>query len=228
MLTFFVNIGIILIIVFVGTVSFVSGGFKPMAGSEYSAIYSGNRAGSNVALMFNVYERTDNVRKILQILKDNNAKATFFVGGCWADDNTECLKEIVGSGHELANHGYFHKDHKKLDYASNKEEIQLTERICYALTGVKTKLFAPPSGSFSATTLKVAVELDYKVIMWSKDTIDWRDNDSNLIFKRATENVAGGDFILMHPKDVTVLTLDRILKYYTEIGLKGATVTQTI
>lgn len=228
LLTFIVNTAIILIILFVGTVSLAGGGVKPITGGQFEAIDHGDRSGNNVAIMVNVYENTANVRKILAILERHGAKATFFVGGCWADDNTECLKEIVGGGHELANHGYFHKDHKKLSLEKNKEEIELTERICYALTGVKTELFAPPSGAYNTTTLKAAAELNYKVIMWSKDTIDWRDDDDDKVFRRATEGVSGGDLILMHPKDVTVRTLEKILEYYEKSGLKAATVTQTI
>ncbi len=228
MLTFLVNTAIILIIASVSVVSFYGGGAVSIKGSEYSAVYSGDRSKNAVAIMFNVYERSDNVKKIMAILKKHNACATFFVGGCWADDNSETLNEIVGNGFELANHGYFHKDHKKLSLEKNKEEIVLTEKIVTALCGVKTKLFAPPSGSFGETTLKAAAELHYTVVMWSKDTIDWRDSDEKLIIKRATEGVGGGDFILMHPKDVTVAALDEILTVLEKLGLKPSSVTQTM
>lgn len=227
-LTFLVNTAIILIIACVGFVGFYGGKAISITGDEYSAIYNGDRASDKVALMFNVYERTDNVKKIMEILKSRNATATFFVGGCWADDNTETLNEMVNGGFEIANHGYFHKDHKKLNLEKNKEEILLTEKIVEALCGYKTRLFAPPSGSFNVTTLKASAELGYKVIMWSKDTIDWRDSDEKLIIKRATNGVGGGDLILMHPKDVTVAVLGRILDVLSQSGLKPSTVTQTI
>ena len=69
----------------------------------------------------------------------------------------------------------------------NKDEIKTAERTIEGICGVKTTLFAPPSGSFSESTIKACDELGYKVIMWSKDTIDWRDKDVDLIFKRATQ-----------------------------------------
>ncbi len=178
--------------------------------------------------MFNVYENTAVVEGILGVLEEYGAKATFFVGGCWADDNAQCLKKIVEGGHELANHGYFHKDHSKLDLEGNKEEIRLTEVICAALCGAKTRLFAPPSGAFGKNTLAACAELDYKVILWSKDTVDWRDKDVSLVVKRATENVAGGDLILMHPKEHTLAALPAVLEFYEKEGLKAVTVSQNI
>lgn len=70
--------------------------------------------------------------------------------------------------------------------------------------------------------------MEYRVIMWSKDTIDWRDHDENVVYKRATENVEGGELILMHPKEHTLKALPRILSYYEKEGLKTVTVSQNI
>ena len=64
--------------------------------------------------------------------------------------------------------------------------------------------------------------------MWSKDTIDWRDKDSNLVYKRATNNVTNGDLILMHPKEHTLKALPKILDYFDKIGLKQVKVSQNI
>ena len=80
-------------------------------------------------------------------------------------------------------------------------------------------LFAPPSGSYSKNTLKVSKSLNYKTIMWTKDTIDWRDSDENLIISRATKNVSSGDFILMHPKTHTLNALPKIIDTIKEKGL---------
>ncbi len=223
------NLAIILIIGIVSLVCFIPERVTPIyGGKEINAIYNGNRNEKRVSLMFNVYENTEIVNSIIDILNEHNVKATFFVGGCWADDNGKTLNKIVDSGHEIANHGYFHKDHKKLSFEKNKEEIYLTEKIVEALCGVKTTLFAPPSGSFSSFTLQVAYELGYKVIMWSKDTIDWRDKDKNLIIKRATNNVTNGDLILMHPKEHTMLALSKILGYYIDSGFKVVTVSENL
>ncbi|MBQ3493660.1 MAG: polysaccharide deacetylase family protein [Clostridia bacterium] len=210
-------------------VSFIPERAVPIyGGNGVEAIYHGNREHANVSLMFNVYENTPVVNGILDLLKQKGVKATFFVGGCWADDNGETLLRIVNEEHELANHGYFHKDHKKLSERENEEEIKLTGAIVKALSGVQTNLFAPPSGSFSVTTLEVASRLGYKVIMWSKDTIDWRDSNQDLLFNRATKNPENGDFILMHPKQHTLEVLPRIIDYYKLMGFNIVTVSNSL
>lgn len=195
-------------------------------GKAYSAIYHGKRGSDKVALTFNVYEGTEIVNGILDVLKTRGAKGTFFVGGCWADDNAETLKRIISEGHELGNHGFFHKDHKKLTESGNYREITDAENAILAATGYKTVLFAPPSGSYSKATLKAACDLGYKTIMWTKDTIDWRDSDEKLIIKRAASGIAGGDIVLMHPKKHTLSALGKILDKITAAGLKAVTVSE--
>ena len=223
------NVVLVLVFTAVFAVSFFPENIMPIYGGQgLTAIYNGNRENKKVSLMFNVYENTEIVNGILDVLNDKGVKATFFVGGCWADDNQETLIRILKSGHELANHGYFHKDHKTLDFQKNKDEINTTSIVVKALCGADMNLFAPPSGSFSDTTLEVADQLGYKVIMWSKDTIDWRDKDVSKVFKRATENVTNGDFILMHPKAHTLEALPSILSYYQSVGLKAVTVTDNL
>lgn len=227
--TWFTNFILILVLIFVGFVSVSVGETQnTSSGGKVSAIYNGDRSKNRVSLMFNVYEGERIVESILGVLNKYNAKATFFVGGCWADDNQETLIKIVESGNEIANHGYFHKDHKKLSIDKNREEILNTEKIVLGLCGARTKLFAPPSGSFSDLTLQVADECGYKLIMWSKDTIDWRDKSIDKVYTRATKNVSNGDFILMHPKQHTLLALPSILEYYSNMNLSVVTVSDNL
>ena len=181
-----------------------------------------------VSLMFNVYWGTEEVEKILDVLDDFGAKCTFFVGGCWADDNVATLKKIVQKGHEIGNHGYFHKDHTTLGEKENKKEISTCNEFVYLATGSMPTLFAPPSGAYNDLTIKVARSLGMSTILWSKDTIDWRDKDEAMTISRATKNVKGGDFVLMHPMQATVAALDDILSYYKKEGLRVITVTENL
>lgn len=228
-ITITTNIILVLVFSVVFAVSFFPENSLPIyGGQELNAIYNGNRENRKVSLMFNVYENTEVVNSIIDTLNNFGAKATFFVGGCWADDNTKTLIRILNSGHEIANHGYFHKDHKNLNYEKNKEEIYNTHVVVKALCGAEMNLFAPPSGSFSNNTLEVADALGYKVIMWSKDTIDWRDKDENKVIERATKNISNGDLVLMHPKAHTLNALPKILEYYKSVGIKVVTVSDNL
>ena len=89
-------------------------------------------------------------------------------------------------------------------------------------------LFAPPSGAFDDELVEIATNLNYKTIMWTHDTIDWRDKDTDLIYKRATKNLSNGDLILMHPTANTLDALSNILAYAKNNGFNSTTVSNVI
>ena len=192
------------------------------------AIYKGSAERGGAALMFNVYEGCDIVMDILSILRKYSAKATFFIGGIWAENNAATLSAIAESGQEIGCHGYLHKDHAKLSVEQNKEEIAKTNRLIKEITGKTVTLFAPPSGSFGDNAETACRALGQKMILWTKDTIDWRDADPDLLVKRATKNIASGDLILMHPKTQTVKALPQIIEAYLAAKISLLTVSEVI
>lgn len=222
------NFALTLILLAVGISCFFQSGGTVSADGEENVYRRGAAGSGKVCLMFNVYENTPVVYEILDILREESAKATFFVGGCWADDNEKCLNEIKAAGHETGNHGYFHKDHAALSLKQNREEIENCNLITKKLTGETPTLFAPPSGAYGKNTLIAAAQLNMKVILWSRDTIDWRDRDASKIFRRATEKTTDGDFILMHPTKQTAAALKDVLTYYKTHSLRAVTVTECL
>ena len=195
--------------------------------SVFAPYYSGEQHSDRVGVMINVYEGAEQVKKILDILDRADATCTFFVGGVWAEKNIPLLKEMALRA-EIGNHGYLHRDHAKISKQANKEEIMLCHRLIKSSINIDMTLFAPPSGSYSDDTLSVCEENGYKVVMWSKDTIDWRDHDADLIYKRATTDVKGGDLILMHPTEETVKALPKIIAFYKSQGLIPSVVSDVI
>lgn len=222
------NVVLGVLVVSVGSLCLASANESVSAGTETQIYRSAGENATGVSLMFNVYWGTEEVYRILDILEDYNVKATFFIGGCWADDNVDCLRDIYTAGHEIGNHGYFHKDHAKLNLVNNQKEINDCNRFIELAIGQKPTLFAPPSGAYSDDTLTACSLLGMKTILWSKDTIDWRDKDKTLIYKRATNGVTKGDFILMHPMEETADALDEILQYYKDNSLKTVTVSENL
>lgn len=223
-----INVALAAIVLVVGFVGFWGGSAAAVSYKSDNLYYSGNKNGNTVSLTFNVYEGTAIVGQILDILDEYDVKATFFIGGAWADDNIDCVREIYRRGHELGSHGYFHKDHSKMSYEANLEEIRPSIKLLEMICGQKITLFAPPSGAFAESTINACSELGLKVIMWSRDTIDWRDKDVNLIVNRATLNLNAGEIILMHPKEQTVNALPTILNYIREHGLIADTVSRNL
>ena len=182
-------------------------------------VYYAGSSEQGVSLMFNVYWGEEELTGILGVLDEYGVKATFFLGGSWADDHVSLVREIAARGHELGTHGYFHRDHDKLSYAQNLEEIRTSAELIARISGASVSLFAPPSGAYGEATVDAADALGLKTVLWSKDTIDWRDKDAPLCFRRATEGAEGGDLILMHPMAHTLEALPDILSYYQAHGL---------
>lgn len=222
-----VNIVLCAVIASVCAVGFIGGEAQEVTSNGEDLYYKSDDP-RGVSLMFNVYQNTDNVYAIMDLLDGAGAKATFFLGGSWADDNIDCVRDIAARGHEVASHGYFHKDHSKMNYEQNLAEIRPSVKLLNAILNGEISLFAPPSGAFNDSMVTAATSLNLKTIMWSRDTIDWRDSDVNLICKRATNGLQNGEFILMHPMDVTVKALPQILTYIRENGLTAVTVSYNL
>ena len=199
------------------------------ANSEYNGtIYAGDKNSKNVSLMINVYWGNEWLVKMLDILDKRSVKATFFVGGSWVKENPKLLKQIYAKGHEIGSHGNTHKEQGKLDYTKNLTEIQTCHEIVKDVIGVEMELFAPPGGSYNQNTIKATNFLGYKTIMWTRDTIDWRDHNTSLIYNRAVTNMNGGDLILMHPTENTAEALSNIISYTKKQGFNLVTVSENL
>lgn len=196
--------------------------------SYNGVIYAGDETDNKISLMINVYWGTEYLMDMLDTLDEYNAKCTFFVGKTWANEYPGLLRTIYDRGHEIGNHGSYHKNHELLNYDENVKEIQGCSVAVYNVIGKDMTLFAPPSGSYNEHTINAAKNLGYTTILWTRDTIDWRDRDEELIYQRAIENIQGGDLILMHPTEPTKNALPRILEYIKSKKLVADTVTNTI
>lgn len=223
-----VNICIAIMLTLVGGVAILAGVNSVQTTAVSGVYYNGDKTNKNISLMVNVYWGTEYIDSMLDIFENNNVKTTFFIGGTWAIANEEKLNKIVEKGHELGNHGYHHKDHDKISEEENLNQIKNTHKIVKELTGVDMNLFAPPSGAYNKTTVACATSLGYRTIMWTRDTIDWRDHDANLIYNRAVKKPNGGDLILMHPTQSTVEALPRIIENLKSQGFNLTTVSENI
>ncbi len=194
----------------------------------YDPIYKGEADEKEVAFACNVVWGNEYLPDILRILKENDIKITFFIGGYWAKEYPDELMNIFNEGHELGNHGYAHKKQTQLDIEQNKAEILKSEEAIKSVTGVKTSLFAPPYGDVNEKVTTTAEGLGYKVIMWSIDTIDWNTKDYKQIVARVEKKQHNGAIVLMHPTAVTVKALPELIKNLKDSGYKIGTVSDVL
>lgn len=174
--------------------------------------YEGNNDKDAVAFACNVDWGEEYIPEMLKLFKDNDINITFFVTGKWAEKNEILLKEMYDLGHEIGSHGYMHRNYGDLSYNMNLEEIKKANTIISKMIGRKPLLFAPPSGSFNDETIKAAKEENNKTIMWTVDTIDWReDSTKDVIVERVMSKVKKNSIVLMHPKEETLKSLPIII-----------------
>ncbi|OXM85830.1 polysaccharide deacetylase family protein [Paenibacillus rigui] len=185
-----------------------------------------------IALTFDDGPHPEHTALILDLLKQYDAKATFFVVGNKVERFPELLKREVAEGHELANHTY---SHAYLSRKMNiKKEIDQTEELVYSITGQKCHLFRPPGGIFNERLISVAKEEGYKVVMWSwhQDTKDWRTPGVGKITDRVLNHTKNGDIVLFHDyiegPTQTVEALKRILPELKKRGYRFVTISELL
>nr|WP_027408734.1 polysaccharide deacetylase family protein [Anoxybacillus tepidamans] len=185
------------------------------------AIYRGHPEKPMVALLINVAWGNEYIPKMLDILKKHHVHATFFLEGRWVKNHPDMAKMIVDAGQEVGNHSYSHPDLKTMSNSAIRSELEKTNEVIEATTGVKCKWFAPPSGSYRDDVVKIAHDLKMRTIMWSVDTIDWQKPSPSVIVKRVTSKLHPGAMILMHPTLSTAEALEPLIvsiKQKYEIG----------
>lgn len=187
-------------------------------------VYQGDSRYKEVALTFNVFWGEEYMPGILDVLRENNVKATFFMGGTWVKQFPDLTRKISEEGHELGSHGYSHPHPDRISKSANLREMQKTEELLYKITGQRPKLFAPPYGERGPAVLQAAEEAGYTTILWSVDTIDWQRPDSKVILQRVLGRVENGSIILMHPTEPTLKALPEMIKSLKERGYNPVTV----
>jgi probable sporulation protein (polysaccharide deacetylase family) len=191
-------------------------------------IYKGNPKKPMVAFMINVAWGNEYLPSILETLRKENVHATFFLDGSWLKKNVEMAKLIQSEGHEMSNHAYSHKDMRNISRSKAVEEISKTEDLLKQQLGVKNTLFAPPSGYFNQETIHVASEFKLQTVLWTFDTLDWRNPGADLILQRLSANVEPGTLILMHPTKSSKEALHGMIRIIKNKGLTMGTVTELL
>jgi probable sporulation protein (polysaccharide deacetylase family) len=191
-------------------------------------IYRGNPEKKQMALMINVAWGTEYIPEILNILQENKIKATFFLDGSWTKKNEEVARSIAQAGHEIGNHAYSHPDMSKISAADQLRQITRTNSVIEQATGVKPKLFAPPSGAYADSTVEIAYKQDMYTILWTLDTVDWKKPPASTIVNRVLSRAENGALVLMHPTEPTRDALRTIIPNLIKKGYGLVTVSELL
>jgi len=216
--------GVLLVFCMLGLAIFQVNRIGVTATNIKEPVYQGNTDKKAVAITINVDWGEEYIPAMLEEFKKHNCSVTFFVTGKWAENNPELLKEMKAEGHSIQNHGYKHVHFCTLSAEDAKSQIKKAEDVIYNVCGEKTRFFASPYGEQNQTLLQVITELNYELIMWSVDTIDWQRPSPETIVKRVNNKVHNDAIILMHPTDPTLKALPDLLTYLQDNGYELLTI----
>ncbi len=149
-----------------------------------------------IALTFDDGPWPTTTTQILDILKENNIKATFFWVGRYLQSYPEIGKQVAAAGHAIGNHTWNHEYLKYNEYGAARE-IDRTSSLIEELTGVQTSIFRPPGGILNNGLVAYAQKKNYAVVMWSADSFDWRTLTESLMDNVMRQANSGG-IVLMH------------------------------
>lgn len=186
-------------------------------------IYSVATDEKKIAISFDAAWGAEYTQKILDILEERNIKTTFFLVGFWIDKYPERVKEIAERGHEVANHSTTHPEMSKLSRDQIITEIKTTQEKIEKLAGVRAvRLFRPPFGDYNDLLIQTCREIDFHVIQWDVDSLDWKELGVDHMFNRVIKNVGNGSIVLFHNNakyitEALPLILDHLLAEGYEI-----------
>ena len=179
-------------------------------------VYSVETEAQQVAISFDSAWGAEKTQGILDILKEYNVSATFFLVGFWVDKYPDKVQAINDAGIEIGSHSNTHPDMAKLSKDQIKEELETSISKIEKITDKKVKLFRPPFGSYNNDLITACENLNVIPIQWDVDTLDWKGLSGAEMTSRVMSKVKNGSIILMHNNSENILDglrmiLDRLL-----------------
>jgi len=196
----------------------------------YDAVYLGDPSEKVLYLTFDAGYENGSTEKILDILKQQQVPAAFFLVGNYLEKNADLVRRMVEEGHIVGNHTMHHYDMSKLtDKAAFARELQDLEILYQDITGQELpKFYRPPQGIYSEENLQMAKELGYKTVFWSLAYVDWNNDDQpsrEEAFSKLLPRTHPGAVVLLHSTSKTnAEILEELIGKWKEEGYTFGTV----
>lgn len=186
-------------------------------------IYSVDTLEKKVAITFDSAWGADKTLKIIEILKEYDVDATFFLVGFWVEEYPDMVKALYDAGIEIGTHSNTHADFANLSEEQMRLELTTSMNLINDAVGVTPTLFRAPYGSYNNTVINTASSLGLKTIQWDVDTLDWKGLSGVDICNRVLNNVKDGSIILCHNNSDHIL--DALPLMLERLKMKGYEVT---
>jgi peptidoglycan/xylan/chitin deacetylase (PgdA/CDA1 family) len=157
---------------------------------------------------------------LLDVLAENEAKATFFLLGEQIEQHPDIVARMVAEGHSLGNHSYDHARFTRIPHAEQMDQIARTETLLGKFDGKAVHRFRPPSGKFPLSLLAHFAIHRGGIAYWSYDSLDYQKKPATeLVEVMRAQPPRAGDIILMHDEsDATIEALAILLPEWRTAG----------
>ncbi|MCT2536284.1 polysaccharide deacetylase family protein [Aquibacillus koreensis] len=201
-----------------------------------AVVLSGSPTDNTVALTFDDGPDPRFTPQILDVLKEYDVKATFFLLGSRAAAFPDLVQRIQDEGHVISNHTYWHPNLvEQADIGVLENEVTRTENELAEQIGYKTKLFRAPYGFLYDELVEKLAVMNYSVVGWSVDSLDWQESPPEEIAYNVLNNIHPGAIILMHDgaewegdRTNTIKSLRQIIPALQEQGFAFETVPELL
>jgi len=193
--------------------------------------YNGcNVDGPYIAITFDDGPHPTLTPKLLDMLKERNLKATFYVLGQNVQQYPEIVRRMVEEGHEVGNHSWNHPALTKVGAAGVKSQMDRTTDAIVKASGQRPATMRPPYGATNASLNKrLAEEFNMPVILWTVDPLDWKFRNADRVSNQIIENTRSGAIVLAHDiHPSTVAAMPKTLDALSAKGFKFVTVSELI
>lgn len=173
---------------------------------------------------------TEFTPQVLDLLHKYDCKATFFCIGRQLKHNRAIAQRIVGEGHSIGNHTYYHSNNNGFKRKEELvEEWKRTDKIIAELTKKKPLFFRPPFGVTNPHIMRALTITKHQVIGWNIRSLDTVIRSEDRIFKRIVRQLSSGSIVLMHDTSLrSVHVLERLLILMKEKNIKSCTIAELL
>ncbi|WP_340028560.1 polysaccharide deacetylase family protein [Paenibacillus sp. FSL H7-0940] len=166
-------------------------------------VFRRGRSDTQFALTFDDGPDPHYTPRLLDLLRQHQAKATFFVVGEHAASHPELIQRIHEEGHLIGIHNYIHKTNWLMRPRTVRDQIQRTGQIIHEVTGVKTCYYRPPWGIMNL--FDFFSKKERKIVLWSSMFEDWRSRvGAQRLTERMLKELRGGEVMLLHDRGTTL------------------------
>ena len=173
---------------------------------KYQGIAIGNSEKPYIYLTFDEGYEAGYTPKILEVLKNNEVNATFFITSHFLNTQPELVKRMINEGHIVGNHTVNHKSMPDLSDEEIEKELMTLNQTLYKKYNYEMKYARPPKGEFSERTLSVTDSLGFRTVMWSFAYVDWDENkqpSKQDAISKICSNLHNGEVMLLHATSKT-------------------------